>query len=133
MGRDNVLPRFFSKLHPSYATPWVSIVFLCVVAIAISLATLYTGKYFFIILMAAALRVLYLCCRGRMRHQAQEKYPDKERAFKIPLGYTIPIIVIVVFTGLMIGIFADVTRDYMGRSSLRITGLPSSWLDVSSA
>ena len=115
MGRDNVLPRFFSKLHPVYATPWVSIVFLCVVATAISCATLYTGKYLFIIMMAAALEcfiyVVVAVCVIKLR----KKYPDKERAFKIPLGYTIPIIVIVVFTGLMIGIFADVTRDYMGR------------------
>ena len=114
MGRDNVLPRFFSKLHPTYATPWVSILFLGVLAIVISLATLFTGKYLFIILMAAALEcfiyVVVAVCVIKLR----KKYPEKKRAFKIPLGYTIPIIVIVVFTGLMIGIFTDVSRDYLG-------------------
>jgi amino acid transporter len=115
MGRDNVLPRFFSKLHPSYATPWVSILFLCVVAIAISLVTLYTGKYLFIIMVAAALECFIYVVAAVCVIKLRKKYPDKERAFKIPLGYTIPIIVIVVFTGLMIGIFTDVTRDYMGR------------------
>jgi amino acid transporter len=115
MGRDNVLPKFFSKLHPSYATPWVSIVFLCVVAIAISLATLYTGKYLFIIMVAAALECFIYVVAAVCVIKLRKKYPDKERAFKIPLGYTIPIIVIVVFTGLMIGIFTDVTRDYAGR------------------
>jgi len=115
MGRDNVLPRFFSKLHPTYATPWFAILFLGALAIAISLAILYTEKYLFIILMAAALEcfiyVVVAVCVIRLR----KKYPEKERAFKIPLGYTIPVIVIVVFTGLMLGIFADVSRDYMGR------------------
>jgi amino acid transporter len=115
MGRDNVLPRMFSKLHPKYATPWVSIVFLGLFAIAISLATLLTGKYLFLILMAAALEcfiyVVAAICVIRLRR----KYPEKERAFKIPLGYTVPIFVILVFTGLMIGIFADVSRDYAGR------------------
>jgi amino acid transporter len=115
MGRDNVLPKFFSKLHPSYATPWVSILFLCVVAIAISLVTLYTGKYLFIIMVAAALECFIYVVAAVCVIKLRKKYPDKERAFKIPLGYTIPIIVIVVFTGLMIGIFTDVTRDYMGR------------------
>lgn len=115
MGRDNVLPRFFSKLHPVYATPWVSILFLGILAIAISLITLFTGKYLFIILMAAALECFIYVVAAVCVIKLRKKYPDKERAFKIPLGYTIPIIVIVVFTGLMIGIFTDVTRDYAGR------------------
>ncbi len=115
MGRDNVLPRFFSKLHPAYATPWVSILFLGVFAIAISLATLFTGKYLFIILMAAALECFIYVVAAVCVIKLRKKYPEKERSFKIPLGYTIPIIVIVVFTGLMIGIFTDVSRDYMGR------------------
>jgi amino acid transporter len=114
MGRDNVLPRMFSKLHPKYATPWVSILALGGLAFAISLATLYTGKYLFLILMAAALEcfiyVVVAVCVIRLR----KKYPEKERSFKIPMGYTVPIIVILVFTGLMIGIFSDVSRDYAG-------------------
>jgi amino acid transporter len=115
MGRDNVLPRFFSKLHPTYATPWVSIIFLGVFAIVISLATLYTGKYLFIILMAAALECFIYVVAAVCVIKLRKKYPEKKRSFKIPLGHTIPIIVIVVFTGLMIGIFTDVSRDYMGR------------------
>lgn len=116
MGRDNVLPRFFSKLHSSYATPWVAILFLGGIAIAVSLVTLYTGKYLFIILMAAALEcfiyVVAAVCVIRLR----KKYPEKERSFKIPLGHTIPVIVMIVFTGLMIGIFIDVSRDYTGKA-----------------
>jgi amino acid transporter len=115
MGRDNVLPRFFSKLHPSYATPWVSILFLGVLAIVISLITLYTGKYLFIILMAAALECFIYVVAAVCVIKLRKKYPNKERAFKIPMGNTIPIIVIVVFTGLMIGIFTDVSRDYTGK------------------
>lgn len=115
MGRDNVLPRFFSKLHPSYATPWVSILFLAVLALAISLVTLFTGKYLFIILMAAALECFIYVVAAVCVIKLRRKYPDKERAFQIPGGYTIPVVVIVVFTGLMMGIFTDVSRDYMGR------------------
>lgn len=115
MGRDNVLPRFFSKLHPSYATPWVSILFLGGLAIVISLTTLFTGKYLFIILMAAALECFIYVVAAVCVIKLRKKYPQKERAFKIPGGYTVPTIVIVVFTGLMIGIFTDVSRDYLGR------------------
>ena len=115
MGRDNVLPRFFSKLHPTYATPWVAILFLGAVAIAVSLVTLYTEKYLFIILMAAALECFIYVVAAVCVIKLRKKYPEKERSFKIPLGHTIPIIVIIVFTGLMIGIFTDVSRDYLGR------------------
>jgi len=114
MGRDNVLPRIFSKLHPKYATPWVAILALGIFALVISLATLYTGQYLFLIMMAAALEcfiyVVAAVCVIRLR----KKYPEKERSFKIPMGYTIPIIVIIVFTGLLLGIFFDVSRDYAG-------------------
>ena len=114
MGRDNVLPRIFSKLHPKYATPWVAILALGSFALAISLATLYTGQYLFLIMMAAALEcfiyVVAAVCVIRLR----KKYPDKERSFKIPMGYTIPVFVIIVFTGLLLGIFSDVSRDYAG-------------------
>jgi amino acid transporter len=114
MGRDNVLPRIFSKLHPKYATPWVSILALGGFAVAISLMTLYTGKYLFLIMMAAALEcfiyVVAAVCVIRLR----KKYPEKERSFKIPMGYTVPVLVIIVFTGLLLGIFFDVSRDYSG-------------------
>ena len=114
MGRDNVLPRIFSKLHPKYATPWVSIIALGVFALAISLATLYTGQYLFIILMAAALECFIYVVAAACVIRLRKKYPEKERSFKIPMGYTIPIIVIIVFTGLLLGIFFDVSRDYAG-------------------
>lgn len=114
MGRDNVLPRIFSKLHPKYATPWVAILALGGFAIAVSLATLYTGKYLFLIMMAAALECFIYIVAAVCVIRLRKKYPQKQRSFKIPLGYTIPVLVIIVFTGLLIGIFSDVSRDYAG-------------------
>ena len=115
MARDNVLPRVFSNLHPTHASPWVSILFLALLAAAVSLLTLLTGQYFFLIVMAAALEcfiyVVAAVCVIRLRM----KFPEKERSFKVPLGYAIPVVTVVVFTGLMIGMFSDATRDYEGR------------------
>ena len=115
MARDNVLPRVFSKLHPDYATPWVAILGLMIFAMAVSIAIFITGKYLFIILMAAALEcfiyVVMAICVLRLR----KKFPDAPRDFKIPYGPVIPIITAVVFLGLMIGIFMDVSKDYSGR------------------
>jgi amino acid transporter len=114
MGRDSVLPRIFSRLHPTYATPWVAIVFLAAFAITISVLTLVTGQYMFLILLAAALEcfiyVVMAVCVVRLR----KKYPERERSFRIPFGNLIPVLAMLVFFGLMIGLFADVTRDYAG-------------------
>jgi amino acid transporter len=115
MGRDNVLPRVFSRLHSTYATPWVAIAFLALFAIAISVYTLLTGHYLFIIMMAAALEcfiyVVMAVCVIRLR----KKQPDAPRDFKAPLGYTVPVITIIVFLGLLVGIFTDASRDYSGK------------------
>jgi len=114
MARDNTLPRVLSKLHPDYATPWAAILSLVVFAIVLSFLILVTGKYLFIIIMAAALEcfiyVVMALCVLRLR----KIFPDKERSFLIPFGKTIPVITVIVFGGLMIGIFADSTKDYAG-------------------
>lgn len=114
MSRDNVLPTAFSKLHPDYATPWVSILGLMIFALLISFLILFTGKYLFIIVMAAALECFIYVVMAVCVIKLRRKLPDSPRDFKVPGGYVIPIITIVVFTGLLIGIFIDKSRDYAG-------------------
>jgi len=115
MARDNVLPKVFSNLHPDYATPWVAILGLMTFALVLSIIIFITGQYLFIILMAAALEcfiyVVMAICVLRLRN----KYPDNPRDYKIPFGPVIPVITAVVFFGLMIGIFTNVSKDYSGR------------------
>jgi len=115
MARANILPRVFSKLHPDYATPWVMILGLTIFSIGLCAFTLFTGQYMFIITMAAALEcfiyVVISLCLIRLR----KKFPDQERSYRVPFGKLIPVVNIVVFSGLMLGIFADTTRDAMGK------------------
>ena len=115
MGRDDVLPRVFSRLHPDYATLWVAILALVVFALIVSLFILFTGQYLFIIIMAAALEcfiyVVMALCVIRLRR----RFPDRQSSFRIPGGYTVPVLTIVIFTGLLLGIFMDVSRDSAGR------------------
>jgi amino acid transporter len=114
MARDNTLPRFFSRLHPDYATPWAAIVSLVAFAIILSFFILITGKYLFIIIMAAALECFIYVVIAVCVLILRKKYPDKNRSYKVPFGKTVPIITAIVFGGLMIGIFADSTKDYAG-------------------
>jgi amino acid transporter len=115
MARDNVLPKVFSKLHPDYATPWVSILALMAFALVLSIVIFITGQYLFIIMIAAALEcfiyVVMAVCVLRLR----QKFPDKPRDFKIPLGPVLPVFTAVIFTVLLIGIFMGVTMDQNGR------------------
>jgi amino acid transporter len=115
MARDNVLPKVFSKLHLDYATPWVSILALVVFALVLSVLIFVTGQYMFVIMIGASLEcfiyVVMALCVLRLR----KKHPDKPRDFKIPLGPVLPVITIVVFGVLLLGIFTDVTRDQAGR------------------
>jgi amino acid transporter len=115
MARDNVLPRVFSKLHPDYATPWVAILALMGFAIVLSILILVSGKYLFIIVMAAALECIIYVVMALCVLRLRKKYPDAERSYKVPFGSLIPLVTIVVFTGLAVGIFSDVSRDYSGR------------------
>jgi amino acid transporter len=115
MARDNVLPRVFSKLHPDYATPWVAILGLMIFAMAISIVIFITGKYLFIIMMAAALECFIYVVMALSVLKLRKKYPDAPRDYKIPFGPVIPVITAVVFLGLMIGIFMDVSKDYSGK------------------
>lgn len=114
MARDNVLPRFFSNLHPLHASPWVAILALSLLSAVVSLATLLTGQYFFLIVMAAALECFIYIVAAVCVIRLRRKYPDRERAFRAPLGYTVPIVTIVVFAGLLLSIFFESTRDYEG-------------------
>ena len=64
--------------------------------------------------MAAALEcfiyVVVAWCVMRLR----KKFPEKERAFKVPFGNLIPMLVIFIFSLLMVGIFTDASRDNLG-------------------
>jgi amino acid transporter len=114
MARANILPRIFSKLHPDHASPWMAISLIVCFAVILSMFTLLTGKYMFIVIMAAALEcfiyVVVALCVLRLR----KKLPDKERAYRVPFGKVIPVFTIVIFTLLMVGMFADSTKNNKG-------------------
>ncbi len=114
MGRDNVLPRAFSKLHPDHATPWFAILCLVVLGVAISFLILVTGKYLFIIVMAAALECFIYVVMAVSVLRLRAAKPDNPRDFKIPFGPVIPLAVIAIFTVLLLGIFTDTSRSPSG-------------------
>lgn len=114
LARANILPRFFSKLHPDYATPWAAILSLVIFALGLSVLILVTGKFLFVITLSAALECFIYVVIALSVIVLRKKEPDRERAYRVPFGYLIPVVNVIVFSGLMIGIFAEDTRDYLG-------------------
>ena len=65
--------------------------------------------------MAAALECFIYVVVAVCVISLRKKQPDAPRDFKAPLGYTVPVITIIVFLGLLVGIFTDASRDYSGK------------------
>ena len=80
MARDGMLPQVFTKIHPRYKTPYVSILFLGVIALLLTLTnsvqyvasvSLFADLFFYVIGIISA---------GGMR----KKYPELHRPYKAP-------------------------------------------------
>ena len=80
MARDGMLPQVFTKIHPKYRTPYISILFLGGLALLLTLTnsiqyvaslSLFADLFFYVIGIVAA---------AGMR----KKYPDLKRPYKVP-------------------------------------------------
>lgn len=80
MARDGMLPQVFTKIHPKYKTPYVSILFLGVIALLLTMTnsiqyvaslSLFADLFFYVIGIISA---------GGMR----KKHPDLYRPYRAP-------------------------------------------------
>ena len=88
MARDGMLPQIFTKIHPKYKTPYVSILFLGVIALLLTLTnsvqyvasvSLFADLFFYVIGIISA---------GGLR----KKHPELYRPYKAPAaGIGIPV------------------------------------------
>jgi amino acid transporter len=107
MGRDNVLPRVFSKISNRYATPWFAILFAFTLSLLISIYCHITGKYMRLILVAAAIEVIIYTVMALSVIRLRFTMRDTDRPYRVPGGLIIPIISVVFFMILLLGIYAE--------------------------
>lgn len=88
LSRDGFLPPFFSKLHPVFATPHVSIAINCAIVLALTV----TGTFEQLVNMSALASILQYIPTCLAVIVLRRTRPDLERKFKIPGGYVIPAI-----------------------------------------
>jgi amino acid transporter len=100
--REGTLPQMFSKIN-RFIVPWVAIVALASVSAAIAVIIFVTEQFQVLILVGAALEAMIYTVAGLCVIQLRRRKPQAERAFKIPLGWTIPLLTIAIFALLFIG------------------------------
>ena len=107
MGRDNVLPRVFSKIHPRYATPWFAILILFFIALSISTYIYFSKNYMRLIMVSAAIEVIIYAVMAASVIRLRFSMRETDRPYRVPGGLVIPVISILFFILLLVGIYSE--------------------------
>lgn len=90
---DNVLPfKALAKVHPKFDTPYVSIIVY--VSLGFILATIGGLKHLLVVSSATSLIISMGVCIATIKLRRDPRYNTDKNAFRIPGGYTIPILAI---------------------------------------
>jgi basic amino acid/polyamine antiporter, APA family len=88
---DNVIPiKKLSKVHPKYATPYISIIVYT--GLCFLFASFGGFKQLAIISSASSLLISLGISIATIKLRRDKRYASKEKTFKIPGGYTVPIL-----------------------------------------
>jgi amino acid transporter len=106
MSRDRALPRIVSRLHPRYATPWISILLMFLFAVSLIAVVFATSRWaVFVFIIASAECAIYMSTALSVI-KLRRKDPSRERPFRIPGGFIIPSIVVIIYGLLLIALLA---------------------------
>jgi amino acid transporter len=94
---DGLLPRWFGMVHPTYNTPIASIIFYGAATFLLAA----TGSFVWLAGLSVVTRVpLYLCCIGAIP-RLQARLGNSPLALRLPGGYTVPVLAVIVCVGLL--------------------------------
>lgn len=97
MSREKLLFDFFSKIHPKYGTPYVSIIIFAVAA----LFFVWTGTFMSLLLMGVFVSRSLECVVAISLIVLRKKKPDLERSLKM-WGYPVTTLLAVLITGYLV-------------------------------
>ncbi len=104
--RESVVPKVFSKISMRYFTPWVAILGVLAVGLAVSMLVLITGKYLVLVNMAAAMECIVYAMAGAAVLMLRKKFPAQPRPYVVAGGASVPLFTIAVFSLLAISVMA---------------------------
>lgn len=97
MARENLLFKSFSKIHPKYGTPYISILIYGLVAIFF----VWTGTFMSLLLMGVFVSRSLECVVAATLIVLRKKKPDAERPLKM-WGYPITTLLAIIITGYLV-------------------------------
>lgn len=125
--REHALPAVFSKITYKYLTPWVAIVGVFAVGMAVSVFVLYTGHYLVFVNMAAAMESLVYAMTGIAVIVLRKKLKyDPQGPVLFSRGPALPALVSLVFAVLALAVLATDLKIAL----LMFAGLIVAWLYV---
>jgi amino acid transporter len=104
--REATLPQIFARLN-SRLVPWVTVFALAVSAAVVAAIVYFTKGAPILILVGAVLEAMIYAVAGLCVIQLRRRQPTAERSFRIALGWTIPVLTILIFG--VLGLLAGVT------------------------
>lgn len=94
LSEQNLLPKWFGKIHKNYATPGNSILFLGLLSLIFALS----GSFVYLVIASSLTRLLAyiasICSLPFIQNKADQE--TKEKAYKLIGGYTIPLIALAI-------------------------------------
>lgn len=114
--REHVLPAVFSKVSLRFFTPWVAIVTLFFIGLAVSGVTLLTHRYLVLVEMAAAMESIVYALVGLAVLSLRRRMPDEPRPYRAAGGPALPAATLLIFSVLALAVLASSPRAllYMG-------------------
>ncbi len=103
MGHSRVLPQWFGRVHPRFGTPANAIAFLGALGLGLALS----GSFIWLAAMSTVVRLLvYVACIAALPRMHRDA-GDPTAIFKLPGGYTIPLIALLLSCWLVTHATAD--------------------------
>jgi amino acid transporter len=126
LAREGSFPRFMSRLHPKYFTPWIALLIIFSIIAVFSVTIAMHPKAFLVpILVAASIETLMYAIISFSVISLRYRERDTIRIFRIKGGIIIPLFTGIVFLLLTFGILAS-SPKYVG--ILFISGFILSYL-----
>jgi len=88
MGFGGILPRWFGRVHSRFGTPTNAILFMSTVGLVLALS----GSFIWLAAMSTVVRLLVYAASIAALPRLQRRAEDADMLFKLPGGYSIPLI-----------------------------------------
>ncbi len=111
LSREKILPKYFSKLHLEFFSPYAAIWIMIALAIISAVIVSLTHSYKYLPYMGAAIECLLYTLIAASVFILRTKEPNKERPFKLIGGKITSAFLTIFFFILFLGIFTDGTQE----------------------